>query len=301
MPRSPITWSSAPFFWPAETALDDKKLNSPQPCQHGVNCTYKKPGACCAFVHPGEQGTGRVLLPARMYMENGKQVYQPATVRLVGSSFYKRRRLGLSWPEWCQQEKARSQPQALQGPFAISNGMVVNSQTTTESVQAYFNKMYQQLQDEAYAQSQESYALQVKEAEALLAQQYKQTLGNLIYAKVEPKLADMMKSASYSDETEEAIDWPGNMTAGKIVGMFLEAMELDELRSLINDEAYFEKQFNDAIGILHEHWEKFVQSQKEWFAGCWPTHITPEGHEWVCGRWVPIGTDPLEASELIAN
>jgi hypothetical protein len=159
--------------------------------------------------------------------------------------------------------------------------MVVNSQTTPESVQAYFNKMYQQLQDEAYLQSQESYALQVKEAEVLLAQQYKQTLGNLIYAKVEPKLADMMKSASYSDETEEAIDWPGNMTAGKIVGMFLEAMELDELRSLINDEAYFEKQFNDAIGILHEHWEKFVQSQKEWFAGCWPTHITPEASELI--------------------
>jgi hypothetical protein len=278
MPRSPITWSSAPFFWPSEPALDKKSLNSPQPCQHGVNCTYKKPGACCAFVHPGEQGTGRVLLPERTYVENGKEIYQPETVRLVGSSFYKRRRLGLSWPEWCQQEKSRSEPQALQGPFTISNGMVVPSQA--ESVQAYFNKMYQQLQDEAYTHSQESYALQVKEAEALLAQQYKQTLGNLIFAKVEPKLADMMKSASYSDETEEAMVWPGNMTAGKIVGMFLEAMELIELRSLINDEAYFEKQFNDAIGILHEHWE---------------TVNKPESKEWVCGRWVPIGTDPLEA------
>jgi regulator of protease activity HflC (stomatin/prohibitin superfamily) len=140
--------------------------------------------------------------------------------------------------------------------------MVVPSQTEAvqpESVQAYFNKMYQQLEAQAQAQAQQRYAEQQTEAETMLAEQYKQTLGNLIYAKVEPKLADMMKSASYSDETEEAMVWPSNMTAGKIVGMFLEAMELVELRSLINDEAYFEKNFNDAIGILHEHWEKFAE------------------------------------------
>jgi hypothetical protein len=260
MPRTPITWSSAPFFWTADPVLDEKKLNSPQPCQHGVNCTYKKPGACCAFVHPGEQGTGRVLLPARMYMENGKQVYQPATVRLVGSSFYKRRRLGLSWPEWCQQldEKARSEarpePQTLQAPFAISNGMVVGSQPIPEVIQKAFLHAYQQAcaaQDEI-TQQFKAYAAQQKEAEAVLK---KQNLGNLVYAKVEPKLAALKADAEYSDNEQEAMVWPENMTAAKVTGMFFNAMDADELQQLLNDEVFFEEKIGEALEILHQYWE----------------------------------------------
>jgi len=90
-----INWSDAPFNWPAEPALDEKALNSPQPCSHGSSCRYNGP---CAFVHKGEEGTGRRLFPARTV--DGKE--QAACVRLIGSpSFYERRRLRLSWPEWC--------------------------------------------------------------------------------------------------------------------------------------------------------------------------------------------------------
>lgn len=95
-----INWSDAPFSWPAEPALDEKALNSPQPCSHGSACRYDGP---CAFVHKGEEGTGRRLFPARTTQDkDGASVAQAACVRLIGSpGFYERRRLRLSWPEWC--------------------------------------------------------------------------------------------------------------------------------------------------------------------------------------------------------
>ena len=104
-----IRWSDAPFNWPAEPELDEKVLNSPQPCSHGSGCRYNGP---CAFVHKGEEGTGRRLFPARMVIKDGKEVKQEAAVRLIGSpSFYERRRLRLSWPEWCA-KKGIEQPAA---------------------------------------------------------------------------------------------------------------------------------------------------------------------------------------------
>ena len=104
-----IRWSDAPFNWPAEPELDEKVLNSPQPCSHGSGCRYDGP---CAFVHKGEEGTGRRLFPARMVLKDGKEVKQEAAVRLIGSpSFYERRRLRLSWPEWCA-KKGINQPAA---------------------------------------------------------------------------------------------------------------------------------------------------------------------------------------------
>jgi len=104
-----IRWSDAPFNWPAEPELDEKVLNSPQPCSHGSGCRYNGP---CAFVHKGEEGTGRRLFPARTVLKDGKEVKQEAAVRLIGSpSFYERRRLRLSWPEWCA-KKGIAQPAA---------------------------------------------------------------------------------------------------------------------------------------------------------------------------------------------
>ena len=94
--------------WYVNAALDDPVLKSPQPCQRGVHCDYKitdpktnslVPG-CCRGVHPGEEGNGRRLFPART-MEDGTE--QPACVRLTGmAGFYERRRLKMSWGEWCK-------------------------------------------------------------------------------------------------------------------------------------------------------------------------------------------------------
>ena len=87
--------------WFENASFDLVELKSPQPCIHGAGCVFTvkndegivSPG-CCRYVHPGEEGTGRRLFPAK----NGK----PACVRLTGNAgFYERRRLRLPWSEWC--------------------------------------------------------------------------------------------------------------------------------------------------------------------------------------------------------
>ena len=100
--------------WFVKSVFDDPRLNSPQPCAHGSGCDYKvldiESGqmvpACCRFVHPGEEGNGRRLFPAREYTSaDGKLQRQSACVRLTGrAGFYERRRLGLSWKDWCEKE-----------------------------------------------------------------------------------------------------------------------------------------------------------------------------------------------------
>ena len=100
--------------WFVKSVFDDPRLNSPQPCAHGSGCDYKaldiESGqmvpACCRFVHPGEEGNGRRLFPAREYTgADGKVQRQSACVRLTGrAGFYERRRLGLSWKAWCEKE-----------------------------------------------------------------------------------------------------------------------------------------------------------------------------------------------------
>lgn len=100
--------------WYKKAEFDVPALNSPQPCAHGAGCDYKvrnkttgemKRG-CCAFVHPGEEGTGRRLFAERVTQnEDGSDRVMPACVRLTGrAGFYERRRLRLSWPAWCERE-----------------------------------------------------------------------------------------------------------------------------------------------------------------------------------------------------
>jgi len=106
------------YTWSSQPELNAPELNSPRPCSHGVGCSYEGP---CAFVHPGEEGTGRRLFPARTN-EDGS-VDKPI-VRLIGSpGFYERRRLRLSWADWCAKKgipyaKKASAPNPAQKPKA---------------------------------------------------------------------------------------------------------------------------------------------------------------------------------------
>ena len=101
---------STPIHWYEKIAFDAPRLNSPQPCIHGAGCVFTVKNAegvvtpgCCRYVHPGEEGTGRRLFPARMIKKDGKDIHQPACVRLTGNAgYYERRRLGLSWQAWCE-------------------------------------------------------------------------------------------------------------------------------------------------------------------------------------------------------
>ena len=87
------------FSWDSQPELNASQLNSPQPCRWASRCVYNK---CCAFVHPGEEGTGRMLFPGRISDSSGSQIWESPVVRLIGrAKFYERRRLKLSWPQWC--------------------------------------------------------------------------------------------------------------------------------------------------------------------------------------------------------
>jgi len=95
------------FRWYKKPAFDAPELNSPQPCAHGSGCNYTREGkpACCAFVHPGEEGSGRHLFPERTVTKDGVETVQKECVRLTGGAgYYERRRLRLSWPEWCERQ-----------------------------------------------------------------------------------------------------------------------------------------------------------------------------------------------------
>ena len=91
--RTNAVWNG---FWDKMGELENPALHCPQPCKWADSCVYKT-GTGCGFVHPGEQGTALKLFEERT--AEGRT--QPAVVRLVGACFYERRRLGLSWPQWC--------------------------------------------------------------------------------------------------------------------------------------------------------------------------------------------------------
>jgi len=95
--------------WYENKALDDPKLRSPTPCPRGIYCQYKIPNpetqeleiACCRMVHPGEEGNGRRLFPART-APDGR--VQPTCARLTGNAgFYERCRLKQPWRVWAAQ------------------------------------------------------------------------------------------------------------------------------------------------------------------------------------------------------
>lgn len=110
--------------WFESVALDKPELRSPQPCKRGIHCDYKLKDeasgelvrACCSGVHPGEEGTGRRLFPART-LDDGRE--QPACVRLTGAAqgFYERRRRHLSWAEWCEEHGIPFSPALPGQPF----------------------------------------------------------------------------------------------------------------------------------------------------------------------------------------
>jgi hypothetical protein len=104
---------SVAIQWFENPAFDAPELKSPQPCIHGAGCVYTKktadgkvvPGVC-VFVHPGEEGKGRALFPARTirfeHPDGKDEVGQPACVRLIGGAlYYERMRMRMPWQAFC--------------------------------------------------------------------------------------------------------------------------------------------------------------------------------------------------------
>jgi hypothetical protein len=129
--------------WYKSAEMDAPELNSPQPCKRGIHCNYMvkndvdewEPG-CCRGVHPGEEGTGRRIFPARSL--DGKE--QPACVRLTGrASYYERRRLRLSWSQWCEREGIPFTPAAKEfEPVTLASFSKQSEFKQSESKQGEF-------------------------------------------------------------------------------------------------------------------------------------------------------------------
>ena len=118
--RTNAVWKG---FWDNMGELEKPEFHCPQPCKWGSSCVYRT-GTGCGFVHPGEQGTALKLFEERT--TEGRT--QPAVVRLLGASFYERRRLGLSWPEWCARK-------GLPAPVPLS-ALAKQAQTPASAVPA---------------------------------------------------------------------------------------------------------------------------------------------------------------------
>ena len=128
MSSPPLNISKMPnniIQWYENAAFDKPELRSPQPCPRGVYCQYKVPNketqeleiACCRMVHPGEEGNGRRLFPARN--TDGRQ--QPACVRLTGNAgFYERCRLKQPWRVWAAEHNIPLPPADVPSPSLLS-------------------------------------------------------------------------------------------------------------------------------------------------------------------------------------
>ena len=109
------------FDWNV-SEMNAPELKSPRACKHGAGCNYS---GSCGYVHPGEEGTGRQIFPARKFTDpkTGVERDQPACVRLIGNAgFYRRRQLKMTWPAWC----------AKQGMAYVPNARVTVSPSSTK-------------------------------------------------------------------------------------------------------------------------------------------------------------------------
>lgn len=186
-------FSTVPDRWPAAyTAMGlhwtDPRFRMPLACKDGANCAYK---GVCSSVHPGEEGVGLTFCPA--CPEKG---FDTDGVRLFGTpwkkaSFYERRRLRLSWPQWCARV-------GLPVPAPRPN------------------------------------------------RRTKQDIGEQLFPVVQGLLAEVFDVIVAQDLLTE------KTTAGKLVGMLLDAYTVDELEAIIADTSKFLDELIDGMYILRE-------------------------------------------------
>ena len=274
-PSPDFAWS-----WSAQPELNDRSLRSPIPCKHGAeHCVYQ---GCCLGVHKGEEGTGRKLFPARLVEMDGKQVWQNACVRLIGSpDFYERRRLGLSWPEWCArkglpapmhreaaarlagQRKERIQlaapvPAPVQLPAMLPEQMAFFQQMAIANYQAMLAQRQQALVLQQQA-AQQQYLAQQQAAAAAAGvpvwyypflngnrAQQSNVIGERLYVIIKDILGDQQPTL------EAAGLWHPKINAGRITGMLLEGLEIPELLALVETQEGMADKMAECAVIIKE-------------------------------------------------
>ena len=254
MPRQTVSWTDSPFNWPAQPELDEKELNSPQPCGHGAGCTYN---GSCAFVHPGEEGTGRRLFSGRTVEDkDGNQVEQAAAVRLIGSpGFYGRRRLKMSWPQWCARKGIKVASPAVPAPAA--GAMPASSWPSLPQTQ--MPQAHAQPQPQTHAQPQMQQMQMQPQAHMQMQMQMQPQAQMQMEMQMQMQQMQHMQQMQQMAQTVERLQ--ASLQAFLLASQNMSRANKVELRNLFGDK-------------LYQQLTPFLAEIKEQYTGTWPESAT---------------------------
>ena len=226
------------FDWDSEPHLNHRALDSPVPCRAGYNCTYS---GVCSFVHPGEEGIGRRIFPARAPGE--KDIVRLFGVPEKKATFYERRRLRLSWPAWCErvgwQMPVAPQPVICAPAPALGAGVKTPSHRRKEKIQLETQPPLPAGPPPTQAPlpfGQPMFFFPSPEA-------LKKYLGEFLYKEVEVRLAE-----PEAQEMMVTLGWAGS--PGKITGMILAGLEIPEILELFTNAVLLNDYIMEAFETL---------------------------------------------------
>ena len=214
------------FDWMENPEWNDPALRSPIPCKAGANCTYS---GVCSFVHPGEEGAGRRLFPARTAEEKDMvRLFHPDR----RPDYYTRRIHRLSWPEWCARQglpvpvlKKAEKPLGGAAPSGRRKERIVLAENTSNVVQTYTVTMpIYQLPAPTPITLEQLMAVQPS---------HKEMLGTQIFTRVDA----IFQNPACIAELQKVGWYVPSCTAGKIVGMMMDAATEEQLEIIRDDEA----------------------------------------------------------------
>ncbi len=235
------------FDWDAESHLNHMSLQSPIPCRAGYNCTYS---GVCSFVHPGEEGIGRRIFPARNPGE--KDVVRLFGVPEKKATFYERRRLRLSWPAWC--ERVGWQPPATSGERMGWQMPVAPQPVICAPAPSHRRKEKIQLETQLPPYGGVETPLPAGPPPPFAAQNQpmiffsspealKNYLGEFLYKEVDVRLAE-----PGAQEMMKTLGWAGS--PGKITGMILAGLEIPEILELFTNAVLLNDYIMEAFETL---------------------------------------------------
>lgn len=224
------------FDWDAEPHLNSPALDSPIPCRSGYNCTYS---GVCSFVHPGEEGIGRRIFAARNPSE--KDVVRLFGVPEKKATFYERRRLRLSWSQWCEK---------------VGWAAPVASSTSSYSRPPTNGRRRERIQLGPSASQTISSITEVAKQMTLPMLQVdfsnpecvKNYIGDFLYIAIELRI-----NTPESQEIMKSMGW--SATPGKITGVLLASLDIPDLQLLMTNDTLLNEYIIDVFVTLKQQKE----------------------------------------------